>query len=101
MTLRVEEFIGRALRHVPERGTVVLRHYGLYGRCGKSLRDRCRAELCQGEEQSVKELTVEQYWAKTGHGEKLYCPVCGERMICVGRFPRGGSAPDEEDRQAA
>jgi hypothetical protein len=101
MTLRVEEFIGRALRHVPERGTVVLRHYGLYGRCGKSLRDRCRAELCQGEEQSVKELTVEQYWAKTGHGEKLYCPVCGERMICVDRFGRAGPELLEYRRKAA
>ena len=101
MRLTAEEFIGRALRHVPDKGVVVLRHYGLYGRCGKTLRDRCRAELHQEGESTAKELTVEQYLEKTGHGEKLSCPVCGERMICVERFGPAPPAAQEYERKAA
>ena len=101
MTLTAEEFIGRTLRHVPDKGMVVLRHYGLYGRCGKTLRDQCRAQLGQGEEPSPKVLTVAQYWEKTGHGEKLCCPVCGERMICVQRFGRARPVSQKRERKAA
>jgi hypothetical protein len=101
MTLRIEEFIERALRHVPEKGMVVLRHYGLYGRCGKALRDRCRAELHQEGESAAKVLTVGQYLEKTGYGEKLSCRVCGERMICVDRFGRAGPELLEYRRKAA
>jgi hypothetical protein len=98
MTLSSEEFIQRTLWHVPERGMQVIRHYGLYGRCGLELRGKCRAQLGQVAEQAGVVLAVEQYWEKVGHPEKLRCPVCGERIICVGRFPRGGSPPDEEKR---
>lgn len=101
MKLTAQEFIGRALRHVPDKGTVVLRHYGLYGRCGKTLRDRCREQLGQREEQTSKVLTVEQYLENTGYTEKLRCPVCGERMICVERFSRAGPVPQGHERKAA
>lgn len=101
MSLTAEEFIGRALRHVPDKGMVVLRHYGLYGRSAKNTRAQCRAELNQGGESSPKVLSVEQYLEKTGHGEKLRCPVCGERLICVERFSRCGPIPPEHKRKAA
>ena len=102
MKLTAEEFIGRALRHVPEKAMVVLRHYGLYGRCGKKQRDHCRAQLGQWEEQpSVQGLSVEQYLEQTGHGEKLYCPVCGERMICVERVGRARPVAPEPESKAA
>jgi hypothetical protein len=101
MTLSSEEFVQRVLWHVPERGMQVIRHYGLYGRCGRGLRQRSRAQLGQVAEEKPVTLDLAGYWEKSGHREKLCCPVCGERMICVGRFPRGGSPPDEEDRQAA
>ena len=71
----------------------VVRHYGLDGRHGHELREKCRAQLGQVPEQAPVVLDVEQYWEKAGHPEKLCCPVCGERMISVGRFPRGGSPP--------
>lgn len=100
MKLTAEEFIGRALRHVPAKGMVVLRHYGLYGRCGKALREQCRAQLGQREEQTSKVVTVEQYLEKTGHGEKLHCPVCGERLMSVERFGRAGPV-SERERKAA
>jgi hypothetical protein len=101
MTLTGEQFIGRALWHVPEKGMAVVRHYGLYGRCGQKLREKCRAQLGQRPEEKPVTLDLAGYWEKSGHPEKLCCPVCGERMICVGRFPRGGSPPHEQDRQAA
>jgi hypothetical protein len=101
MTLTPEQFIGRVLWHVPEKGLQVVRHYGLYGRCSQKLRDKCRAQLGQVAEQARVVLAVEQYWEKVGHAEKLCCPVCGERMICVGRFARGGSPPQEHNRKAA
>ena len=101
MTLTPEQFIGRALWHVPEKGMQVIRHYGLYGRCGQKLRDQCRAQVGQAAEQAPEVLAVEQYWEKAGRPEKLCCPVCGEPMICVGRFRRGGEVPQERHRQAA
>ena len=109
MTLTPEQFIGRALWHVPEKGMQVVRHYGLYGRCRRELRARCREQLGQAAEQAFEELAVEQYWQKAGHPEKLSCPVCGERLICLARFPRAGPVPDglsgsfgkAQDRQAA
>ncbi len=45
MTLGVEEFIQRVLWHVPEKGMQVVRHYGLYGRGGRKLREQCRSQL--------------------------------------------------------
>ena len=96
MTLTSEQFIGRALWHVPEKGMQVVRHYGLYGRCGKALRDQCRAQLGQEVEREPEVLAVAQYWQRVGHSEKLHCPVCGEPMIRVGRFGRGGIATGQE-----
>lgn len=101
MTLRSEEFVQRVLWHVPERGMQVIRHYGLYGRQGQELREKCRAQLGQLPEEKPTTLDVASYWEKTGHPEKMRCAVCGERLIRVGRVPRGGSPPDEENRQAA
>ena len=101
MTLSSEEFIQRVLWHVPEKGMQVIRHYGLYGRCGLELRDKCRAQLGQVAEEAGVVLAVERYWEKAGHPEKLCCPVCGQRMISVGRFPRGGSPPVGRFLQAA
>ena len=101
MTLSSEEFIQRVLWHVPEKGMQVIRHYGLYGRCGQELRDKCRAQLGQVAEQAGVVLAVEQYWKRVGHPEKLWCPVCGQRMISVGRFPRGAGPPVGRLLQAA
>jgi hypothetical protein len=98
MTLTPEEFIERALWHVPEKGMQVIRHAGLYGRCGQERRDKCRAQLGQLPEEKPPTLELESYWEKTGHPEKVRCPVCGERLVRVGRVPRGGAPPDEQDR---
>jgi hypothetical protein len=76
MTLTPEEFIERALWHVAEKGMQVIRHYGLYSRCGHELRDECRTQLGQVAEKAGVVLAVEQYWEKAGHPEKLCCPVC-------------------------
>ena len=51
----------------------------------------------EDEEERVEELSVESYWEKTGHPEKLCCPVCGERLISVELIPRGGSPPEGRD----
>jgi hypothetical protein len=101
MTLSSEEFVQRVLWHVPERGMQVIRHYGLYGRCGQELREKCRAQLGQLPEEKPTTLDVASYWEKTGHPEKMRCAVCGERLIRVGRVPRGGSPPGVVYGQAA
>ncbi len=88
MTLSSEEFVQRVLWHVPERGMQVVRHYGLYGRQGQELRDKCRAQLGQLPEEKLATLDLQSYWEKTGHPEKMCCPVCGERLIRVGPVPR-------------
>ena len=101
MTLTPEQFIERALWHVPEKGMQVMRHYGLYGRCGQELRDKCRAQLGQLPEQKPATLDLQSYWEKTGHPEKMRCPVCGERLIRGGQVPRGGAPPRVVYGQAA
>lgn len=103
LTLTAEEFLERVLWHVPERGLQAIRSYGLYGRDGHARREQCRAQLGQGPEEPPATLAVERYWAKTGHPEPLCCPVCGARLICVGRVPRGGAPPEGASgcRQAA
>lgn len=101
MTLSSEEFVQRVLWHVPEKGMQVIRHYGLYGRCGLELRDKCRAQLGQLPEEKPATLDLQSYWENTGHPEKMHCPVCGQRMIFVGRFPRGAGPPVGRFLQAA
>jgi len=103
MTLTGEEFMERVLWHVPEKGLQVVRHYGLYGRCGQKLREQCRAQLSQLAEEKPAALDLQRYWEKTGHRDKLCCPVCGERLIRGGRVPRAGAPPGLEigQRRAA
>ncbi len=101
MTLTGEQFMERVLWHVPEKGLQVVRHYGLYGRCGQKLREQCRAQLGQLPEEKPVTLDLQSYWEKTGHRDKMCCPVCGERLIRGGQVPRGGSPPDEQSRKAA
>lgn len=101
LTLTSEEFVQRVLWHVPERGVQVIRHYGLYGRQGRELRDRCRAQLGQLAEQEPVVLDVRTYWEKGGHPEKARCSVCGQLLIRVGRVPRGGAPPEVVYGQAA
>jgi len=101
MTLSSEEFVQRVLWHVPEKGMQVIRYYGLYGRHGQGLREKCRAQLGQPPEQGPVVLAWQAYWEKTGHPEKARCSVCGELLIRVGRVPRGGAPPEVVYGQAA
>ena len=101
MTLSSEEFVQRVLWHVPEKGMQVMRHYGLYGRQGQELREKCRAQLDQLPEEKPTTLDVASYWEKTGHPEKMRCAVCGELLIRAGRVPRGGAPPRVIYGQAA
>ncbi|MFQ5853204.1 MAG: transposase [Candidatus Binatia bacterium] len=103
MTLGVGEFIQRLLWHVPEKGMQVVRHYGLYGRGGQKLREKCRSQLGQPAEEKATVLTWQSYWERVGHGDKVCCPVCGERLIYVRRVPPGVSPPEvgSGHRQAA
>jgi hypothetical protein len=77
----------------------VIRHYGLYGRCAKELRKKCRGQLGQPQEEKerVEELSLESYWENVGYPDKLRCPVCGELLICVDLIARGGSPPGGRD----
>lgn len=101
LTLSSEEFVQRVLWHVPEKGMQVIRHYGLYGRQGHKLREKCRSQLGQVAEEKPVTLDLQRYWERVGYPERLRCPVCAELLVCGGRVPRGGSPPDEQDRQAA
>lgn len=66
MRLKQEEFIGRVLSHIPEKGRHVVRHYGLYTPGAVKRRNIVRETLGLQEEK--------RYQRKT---KKRQCPHCG------------------------
>ena len=70
MTLKVNEFIGRVLSHVPEKGRHVVRYYGLYTPGALKRRSVVREALgLQEERRYMKRKTERQ------------CPHCGTKLF--------------------
>jgi hypothetical protein len=99
MRLKVGELLGRLFLHVPEPGTQVVRRYGIYK--GKKFLEleQSRKELGQGEVEEVEELSWQEYSSQRGEERAKECEVCGRRLVCVVRWPRGGAPPVKEERE--
>ena len=87
MTLPVNEFIDRYLRHVPEAGSVRIRSYGIYHHCNKQQLDCCRQLLGQGPVEEMDFLTWQEICDQAGISHPEKCPVCGKQLICIESIP--------------
>jgi hypothetical protein len=79
MKLKVEEFIGRWLEHVPERGLHTVRAYGLYASALSEKREGCRAEIVAA---TVAEASAEPVTKDVVLPTRVErCPVCNHSLV--------------------
>lgn len=92
--LKSETFIQRLLSHVPEKGTHVVRAYGLFHPNCRGKLDHARAQLGQPEYQPLTELphAHELLSRMFPHWEATHCPRCGAVMRTVSVY-RSFQAP--------
>lgn len=81
VVMLVFEFIGRLVRHIPERQFKLVRHYGIYSRGRKR-----KAQLIISVWRKFKRIQNKRtYWreriSKTFGQDPLICPKCGEEMV--------------------
>jgi hypothetical protein len=93
MTLPVEEFARRFLRHVLPRGFVRVRHYGLLANRGREQKLRACRRLLLAEPARIRQS------AAASEEQPRRCPACGEGVMraveAIARRPRARS--QEED----
>jgi hypothetical protein len=88
MTLPIEEFIRRYLLHVPAPGTRVVRSYGLYAPTKREALACCRAHGGQEPVTAPVVLDWPAACSQQGAEHPERCPVCGQRLVCLGMIPR-------------
>jgi hypothetical protein len=93
--LKADEFIARLLRHVPEKGTHVVRAYGLFHPNCRDKLDAARAQLGQAPYEPLSDLphAQELLLRMFPDWDGCLCPVCGAtlRTVCV--YRRGQAPP--------
>ena len=83
--LTVDEFIGRLVRHIPEKGFRMIRYGGFYSNRTKTKKEKLRAVLpkqFRGEfrfKETIAQTWRERIAQKFGN-DPLACPKCGEVM---------------------
>ena len=96
LELTAEEFLDRFFVHVPERGSHLIRAYGLLHHAKREQLQAVRAQLGQWPYVDPGDLDWQAVCAKAAefggrHPER--CPVCGQRLIVLRRIPAGRSPP--------
>ncbi len=98
MTLAIDEFIDRLLKHIPKPKAVLVRSYGLYSHTKKEDLEQCR-ELCG--QQPIEEPNNLQWQDcfKDSNDHPELCPVCGKALVMTsllkptGMIPHQGAPP--------
>jgi Putative transposase/Transposase zinc-binding domain len=93
MTLPIEEFIRRYLRHAPAPGTRVVRAYGLYAPSKGETLTVARAQLGQGPVATPVVLDWQTACSQRGEDHPERCPVCGRLLVCSGVIARASGPP--------
>jgi hypothetical protein len=101
MTLPVAEFIRRYLRHVPTPGSRVVRAYGLYAPTKGAALAVCREQVGQGPVSKPVALDWQTACSQQGTAHPERCPVCGQRLVCLGLIPRRRIPPPAPAEVAA
>lgn len=101
--LPVNRFIWRILQHVPEPGTQVVRHFGLYARQKSQDLEICRAQLNQPPVKEPREIRWEDYLERRSGIDPMVCPECGERLLGSKLKPQASArtAPSESLHRVA
>jgi len=86
MKLPLCEFVGRYLQHVPRPNSIRVRSYGLYHQNRKADLQLCREILGQGPVEEAGFLDWQSLCEELGERHPEQCPICGKRLICLGRF---------------
>ena len=98
MTLPIDEFIERFLRHVPQPNAILIRSYGLYCQNKKDELERCRALLGQEPIEDPENIQWQDCFEDSNDHPEL-CPICGKRLVMTsilkptGMIPHQGSPP--------
>ena len=100
MTLPIEAFMRRYLRHVPEPGRRGVRGYGLDAPTKGEALAVCRAQWGQGPVATPAVLDWQTACQDRGDDHPERCPVCGRRLVCRGvslpwRMPPPSAIPWE------
>ena len=93
-TLKADAFLDRLLRHVPEKGTHLVRSYGLFHPNCRSRLDEARKQLGQPAYEALTKLphTHDLLKRMFPDMEGMRCPFCGLELKTVFVY-RGGHAP--------
>ncbi|CAB1076161.1 hypothetical protein D1AOALGA4SA_3959 [Olavius algarvensis Delta 1 endosymbiont] len=98
MTLGIDEFIDRLLKHVPKPKAVLVRSYGLYSQNKKDELEKCRA-FCGQQPIEEPDALEWQDCFKDSNDHPELCPVCGKRLVMAtihkptGMIPHQGAPP--------
>ena len=98
MTLAIDEFIERLLKHVPQPNAILVRSYGLYCQNKKDELERCRAFLGQEPIEEPQEIQWQDCFEDSNDHPEL-CPICGKRLVMTsirkptGMIPHQGAPP--------
>ena len=98
MTLSIDEFIDRLLKHIPKPKAVLVRSYGLYSHTKKEDLEQCR-ELCGQQPIEEPDNLQWQDCFKDSDDHPELCPVCGKALVLsavikpTGMTPHQGAPP--------
>ncbi|MFH1638779.1 MAG: transposase [Chloroflexota bacterium] len=93
--VKAETFIGRLLKHVPEKGTHVVRSYGLFHANCRGKLNEARAQLHQPKYEPLTDLpdAHELLLRMFPDWEGNLCPRCGAMLRTVHVYHRGQAPP--------
>ena len=93
--LKVDTFIGRLLSHVPEKGTHMVRAYGLFHSNCRAKLNEARAQLGQPDYEPLTDLphAHELLWRMFPEWQGNLCPLCGAVLVTVFVSHRGHAPP--------
>jgi hypothetical protein len=88
ITMKVHTFIGRLIRHIPDKYFPTIRYAGLFtNRWKKQCVSQCRIALNQPEPDDT-DANTHQSWARRQAGltgiDPLLCPICDQPLTFVG-----------------
>jgi hypothetical protein len=90
MTLRIHTFIGRLIRHIPDKQFPMVRHAGLFSnRWKKQYLKQARAALRQSGVENSSEQKLSS-WSERQRDftgvDPLWCPACDQPLTWIGTF---------------